>query len=652
MRPRLLATLFLLVLPLSAGEPLGKLPDWAQGPAKEAQLEAPPAGAEAWVLLDRQEVTYTGGGAVKIHALRLVRVLKGKGLEEGTTARSGLEGSSEVSSLKGWNLRPDGEMVKLERKDKITFGEVSEANFDRGTILVAHLQRVMEGSLVAFESTLVLDDASFGLSFRPMQQHPVRRWELAVAGGGPKLTKHAFGAWLPAGEGGGGEALMLTNLPPVPKHEEGCFQPGRFLPWVEVRFQDAQCADCRILDSWDRFAGWYHGYFKPCAESAAGGPALEPGLKGLQGLWRWFGKELSYKQVYLTKDRGLKPEAAQEVARKRYGDCKDLACLFIAQARVAGFEGFPVLARINRDPISPEDVAGSCRDLFNHVVVALRLDHTLGLPAEVETPKGRFLLVDATDPLTPLGWLSEAHRDAHLLICLPDGGQWVAVPEAALLKGELAIQLTGTAGASGLLDSDLQVVETGDAYGLRYAAHSQTGAGFRAYLEAEVLSQAINGKVEVLDTSDPLALDQPFRVHLKLLDPKGLLDQGSTWVLRPPMGLPFLPGPASLPGRKRQLPVAVHHTGRMVLTGSLVLPFTVSPLVAERTAGSSLRTLSWKVATAPANPGCKLEFRVEQTLKDAFFGFDRLDQGVEAWKQDRALVRALLEDGMALKPAP
>jgi len=41
---------------------------------------------------------------------------------------------------------------------------------------------------------------------------------------------------------------------------------------------------------------------------------------------------------------------------------------------------------------------------------------------------------------------------------------------------------------------------------------------------------------------------------------------------------------------------------------------------------------------------------VEQRRKDASFPFGQLDQGLEAWKKDRALVRSLLEDGMALKP--
>ena len=88
----------------------------------------------------------------------------------------------------------------------------------------------------------------------------------------------------------------------------------------------------------------------------------------------------------------------------------------------------------------------------------------------------------------------------------------------------------------------------------------------------------------------------------------------------------------------------------MVLWGTLELPRAVQPVLAEHSGTTSFRSLSWKLSTEAGPTGCTLAFRVEQRRKDASFPFGQLDQGLEAWKKDRALVRSLLEDGMALKP--
>jgi hypothetical protein len=121
-------------------------------------------------------------------------------------------------------------------------------------------------------------------------------------------------------------------------------------------------------------------------------------------------------------------------------------------------------------------------------------------------------------------------------------------------------------------------------------------------------------------------------------------------VLKTPLGLPNLPAPLSRPGKKRLSPVARHWSGHTLLHGKLMLTSPVKPVLAEHQGESSFRTLSWKVAAEPVPVGGSLVFQVEEQLKDAVFPVSQVDQGVEAWKKDRALVRSLLQDGMAVRP--
>lgn len=659
----LLAASLMASLLTGAGRPdLGKLPDWAQASARAAAQETPPQDAEAWVLLMRRELTYLGHGTVQIRCLRLVQIIKGKGLEEAGFIQRGLrEGKLRIKDLKGWNLRPDGELVKLGSKHMATFADSPEVSFDTATAAVAILPRVMEGSLVAFEVVQEFTGLRNPLNCGLLEPHPIRRWELDAAVKGPMfssakgvratLRRLGFDPWIGATPEVQEERLAVASLPPLPLEDVALPGDPEILPFVEVRFSDPDWAGSQTLDSWDSLARWYHSVFAPkVVPVPPGEPALSDGLQGLQTLWRWFGRELTYKQVYLTPDRDNVPEASIEVLRKRYGDCKDLACLFIALAQRAGFEGHPALARMQDGPIRESEVSGQPRDRFDHVIVALRLKRSLGLPGEVETPAGRFLLVDPTNPLTPLGWLSDAHRDSRVLVCLGGSGQWIPIPPGAVLRGDLDIQLTGKADSSGTLVAQVLIRETGNLWGLRHRAHTLTRAQFRAHLESTRLSQALNGSCELLGLSDPLDLEHPFEVRLGLKDPRGLTMQGSDWLFKAPLGLPALPPPLTKAGKTRQFPVESRGDGRVVLHGRIELPREVRPLRPDHSGSTSFRDLSWKLSLESDLTGPALTFRVEHRRKDAAFPFGHLEKGVEAWRKDRALVRSLLEDGMALRP--
>ena len=119
---RVAGLLLLSAANLFAGWKISKLPDWAQAYALAATTEKPPEDAEAWVLLDRTEFAYMGNGEIRRRHFRLVQVLGEKGTGEGVYALHGLGGnSSRIKKLKGWNLRPDDTVTKVDRDDLVLF---------------------------------------------------------------------------------------------------------------------------------------------------------------------------------------------------------------------------------------------------------------------------------------------------------------------------------------------------------------------------------------------------------------------------------------------------------------------------------------------------------------------------------------------------
>jgi hypothetical protein len=636
---------------------LSKLPEWARPHAQAAATEPVPAGdPDAWVLFDRTEVAYGGDNEIWTHRYRLVKVLGERGISEGTFMLSGVGGrSNKVKKLKGWNLRPDGELVKLDQDTVVTIEDAGSADFSRKTLTGAALGRVTKGSLVAFESVQVaklpygpIDDAWV------MESHPVRLWELEagmrtgwfvrVVPVEFKIDTFHFLPFLPNAQVTP-TSVRVTSVPPYPKNEDAYPNPINLFPTVLVRFFDHQGIAEPVWASWDRPATWFEKTYRGKMSEVGALPKGAKDLASLQAIWSWMGHELTYKQVYLTPDRGWVPEASAEVFRKRYGDCKDLATFFLTEAKALGYPGYPTLARIMEGRIESTDIP---KNPFNHVIAALKLDASLGLPAEVDTPKGRFLLVDATDPFTPLGRLNDAHRGGQVMICLPDGAQWVKIPDTAILPEQMEVLVEGKADAAGILDATLTYRETSNAWGLRSTARRGGKAALREALLSRYLDLPPTGTFEVLTFGDPLTLDRPFEVKVSLRHPQGLRNQGGEITLVN-LGMRIVPGVIQKPGVPRTLPIEKRIHEKLVYRAKIEVPYPVAPVLADLKAENVFRTFVWKAFTKPAGTGTLVEVALDHQSLPVQFGHPDQERGVQEWKKDRTLARNLVADGLAFK---
>lgn len=653
-----------LLLLLSAALTLGAeefklLPEWARPHATAAAMEKPPEDADAWVLLDRTELAYAGAGEVRTRRYRLVKVLTERGISEGAFSLGGLGGgASKVKKLLGWNLREDGSLERINKDEVVTLEVSPVAGVSSHTVTTAVLPRVAKGSLVAFESVQTFRHPMGPVDVAGLLESvPIRRWELelavraewfnAVEGVVVKMDLRHFQPWLSAPEVVPGQSVKVSRLPALPNGESQHPHPSNQLPLVLVRFLDPALSDAPPYTSWDGFARWVQGQYAPRARSTGAlDLAGKDPLEGLRTIHTWLRRDFTYKQVYLTPERGWLPDLAEEVGRRRFGDCKDLAVALLAEVSALKLVGVPVLARIFEGEVE-EDLPPSLT--FNHVIAGIKLEQTLGLAAEVETPGGRYLLVDPTDSNTPLGQLGDAHRGGRVLICTEKGGLWAKVPDPAILIPRIRVEVQAEADPSGRLSGTIRYIETGDKLDLRSAA--RRSGKLEEYIARNLLSLPPTGTLTLVSQTDPRDIHKPFEVVVKAVHPNGFHRIGQEGVLAS-WGLPGLPSLIQKAGKPRVQAVVNRTRDQWEYHGEFHFSRKVQPVLPEKQGETAFRTYAWTAAVQPEGEGSVPTMDYRQARRDAAWFPPQQEQGVAEVKKDRGVLRAIHEDGLSVKVLP
>lgn len=646
------------VLTLGA-EDFKLLPEWARPHATAAAAEKAPEDADAWVLLDRTEIAYAGGGEVRTRRYRLVKVLTERGINEGTFALGGLGGgASKVKKLLGWNLREDGSLERINKDEVATQEESLEGGVSSRLVTAATLPRVAKGSLLAFESLQTFRHPMGPVDGAGLLENvPVRRWELELAvraewfttveGVTVKMDLRHFQPWLPTPEVVPNQSVKVSRLPALPKGESLHPHASNQFPLVLVRFLDPALKETPPYENWDGFARWTQGQYAPRAQptGAVDLSGKDP-LEGLRAIHAWLRRDFIYKQVYLTPARGWIPDVAAEVGRRRNGDCKDLTVALLAEASALKLVGAPVLARIFEGDVEEDLPPFLC---FNHVIAGIKLEKSLGLAAEVETPGGRFLLIDATDSQTPLGQLADAHLGGRVLICTEKGGYWAMVPDAAILLPRVRIEVKGEAEPSGRLSATIHFIETGDKLGLRSAAR---GSGkLEDYIARRQLSIPPTGTLTLVSQTDPKDIHKPFEVVVKAVDPNGFHRIGQEGVLAS-WGMPGLPSLIQKAGKPRVQAVVSRNRDQWEYHGEFHFSGRAQAVLPEKRGETAFRTYTWTAAVQPEGEGSLLTLDYRQTRRDAAWFPPLQEQGVAEVKKDRGVLRAIHEDGLSVKLLP
>ena len=659
----------IVALMLAISQPLlarwsGKLPDWANVAIQKAEVGPAPPDADRWVILDRTEFAYVGDGEIRTHRFRVLKVLTDRGTDSGTFMLMGLGGgASKVKKLKGWNLRPDGEMEKLDSDNVIAIEKLGDSNgVDNSRLTGATLERVIKGSYVVFESLQSFHNPEGPVGMASViEADPIFRWEFAAAKQEGWFTNLSnvkvamdlrhFQPWIPSLKVVPDQEATADRVPAAPKNEKQTPWFWNTLPRIQIRFLDPSLHDSPALGTWDGLASWIEASYHQHAASAVL-PGIQAGhdLAGLQSISGWMSQELVYKQVYLTPERGFMPLDATDVVRRRYGDCKDLSSCFLAAVRGAGFQAYPVLARIVEGRIEEDEPVFP--GVFNHIISAVRLEKSMGLPGEVETPSGRFLLVDPTARFTPLGYLPGSHRGGRVMVCSGQKGTWVSIPDSAIEPSLLKVKLEGSVDAEGSLTGDVSLEETGDADGLRSAVLTMTPKDLSNFLLGSLLALPADGRLEIIGHNDPLDLSKPLRIDLKIVHPRGVVSSAGEANLDPMGVFRVQPGVIQPAGQPRSFPVEENASNLLEVQAEILFLRHVQPLLPEKTLNGPFRDLSWSVKTESRGLGSLVTLSMSSRRKQAYFGFGEQEKGVAAWSRYRKESRAFLDDALAFKVMP
>lgn len=267
------------------------------------------------------------------------------------------------------------------------------------------------------------------------------------------------------------------------------------------------------------------------------------------------------------------------------------------------------------------------------------------------TPKGRFLLLDPTDPLTPVGSLGPAHRNGKVMICLPEGALWVDIPEKACPTPDIAIRFEGEGRADGSLDGTLHLTEQHQAWGLRGVAKAGSARALRDHLLGAILDLPPTATLDVEQHSDPLDLTTPFTASLKLHHPGGakLSGQELTLAAHGWNLVPALPQPSGVP---RVFPLERDLSSTLRYLAAVKVPHPLEPVLPEKSLKSPFREATWKAHVRKEGAGSVLELELSHRHTPARFPYEAREEGVRAWKKDRTAIRNLRLDGMTFRKTP
>jgi len=631
--------LLLMLTPLPAVA--SGLPPWALAAMAESEQVAAPKGADAWVLLDRTEYLLGGGGEVKIRRFRVVKVLTPAGRREGAYVLSSLGGrSGKVEKLVGWNRTPGGELHGVDKDDVLTLDPDGDLEVTSRVATTAVLPGVVPGSILAFESrerTLQAWGPVF--MFGVAERNPILRWEMVadhrwylLGEGHPRIEVRNLDGWgEPSGEASDG--LLRVLHVPADRGERG--GPGwlESRPVVSIVFP-SQTGASQAFKDWGALGIWVSRMVKEKAVPPEDLPDFPgEGPRRVAGLRRWMARNFYYQSVHLTPDRSIVPMPPSRVMRARGGDCKDLTAFLVGAAGRMGFRVHPVLARVEGGRIRAGDPVNPA--LFDHMVGALELEASLGLAAEITAGGTRYLLIDPTWRVGAFGDVPPSLAGKLVLVCTPQGGHLVRVPEAAAPRIEILVE--ARAGEGGDLEGSLVLKETRGALGLAGAQLEGGREGLSAALRAQ-LGLPGHALVEATSQGDPLAEDGPFVVEARWSLTDGWRVEGDRAALVLP-GLPKTPVAVQVHGVPRRSGLRFEARPSLHWEARLQLPEGWRPARARGEETTALAHLTWS-----GEGGSGIRLCLDWQGRMAEWPAERGAEGVQAHEDHRATLARILED--------
>jgi transglutaminase-like putative cysteine protease len=198
----------------------------------------------------------------------------------------------------------------------------------------------------------------------------------------------------------------------------------------------------------------------------------------LRAVHRWVAQDFRYVSVSLGVG-GYQPRTPEKVFETKFGDCKDKATLFVAAARAIGLTAYPVL--LNSSGGVAEDMPSI--DQFDHAIAA------------VQRPGGKYLFLDLTSELTPVGSLPYSEQGEFAIIVHDDGAtEKVKLPLDSISSNVTEMRITGELSADGKFNGRYSESAKGNRqYGLRGMFTSPLDSTQRANASRAIATSLFRG---------------------------------------------------------------------------------------------------------------------------------------------------------------
>jgi transglutaminase-like putative cysteine protease len=543
----LLSALFALVFVLpgvsKADSPPGWVKEALQNPSYNYDKSVP-----YLVLLDERTTTVKANGGSETRSRYIARILTQEGR---AAARREIQYDSEIkiSDLHAWHIRSDNKVFQLEN-EKVIEESINDDLFSQVRSKVMRFGEVDIGSVVAFEwvkreRQFVNQDYHYFQTRAPVvasryQLELPEGWavESFVFNHGPikPQVKGNFYVW------------QVLNLPPI-KEEPWMPEVTGLSPYLAVSYYPTGSTDSKkAFSTWQDVSRWAEkvmyaeardlGLVADKAKELAAG--LEDEREKVKAISRWVQKNIRYVSIQLSLIGGYRPNPADVVIKKGYGDCKDKSALMQAMLAAIGIRSYKVLV-FSGDPIRVRPEFPSPLQ-FNHAVIA------------VEMKPGGLLFFDPTDGVTPLGDLPFYLQGSYGLVVNGGSGELLRLPNFSEEKNQSLRELNVQLQAGGEVRAVVKEVFTGQlASAMRRQVAASNAEGFERELAARVardIPGAILSDLKInreADTGDPLIFQYTVRAN------SYANRMGKLLVIRPI--LMWVQGPSVFTDKQRQHPI-------------------------------------------------------------------------------------------------
>lgn len=256
------------------------------------------------------------------------------------------------------------------------------------------------------------------------------------------------------------------------------------------------------FSSWEEVGRWYAALEKdrrvPSPEVRAKAKDLTKGLNSdldkTQALYDFVAQNFRYVSLSLGLAR-YQPQAAADILRNQYGDCKDKNTLLAALLEAEGIHSSTVLINTFRklDPDVPSP------SQFNHAITLV--------------PIGKDpIWLDTTAEVAPFGLIAYPIRKKQALVIPPGGTPHLEEsPEAPFVPDKVLTEIVGKVDDTGRLNATIRYSVRGDAEIVERSIFRGIPAA-QWDKAVERMNQGLGGEVSNVKVSELLATREPFTI--------------------------------------------------------------------------------------------------------------------------------------------